>query len=180
MKNLSYGKLLNKAGHDRYANPDAPKKVLEYISRTNGMPTDDLVAWGGLGVWEFLGVDIVIDQFYVAQKKHTRKGDFGRYVDHEIFSFSTEAENAINESKLDVDEIARKMAYDIYDYDNCQVAYAVHHRSEIDKYLHIHFVINTVNYITGNKRRENINQTKEREKRFNKIVDDAIKNAKKS
>lgn len=172
MDDKTQGKLLNKSGQGNYKNHDAPEKLIRYVTRTNGKDNSDLIAWGGLGVTEFLGIEKVVDQFYYVQQNHNRQGSFGRYVDHDIYSFSTEEENFINANNLDVDEIARKMAYDFYELDKCQVVYGIHRSSEKDKHMHIHFVINTVNYITNNKRRENTRQTKEREIRFQQIIYD--------
>ena len=178
MKGMEQEEFFNKSGKGRYKNHDAPEKLIRYVTRTNGEDDSDLIAWGGLGVAEFLGIQKIINQFYYVQKIHTRKGKFGRYADQDVYSFSTEEENFINENKLDVDEIARKMAYDIYNNDNCQVVYGIHRPSEKDKHMHIHFAINTVNYTNGNKRRENKRQTAERSNRFQQIVEDEFKSAK--
>lgn len=174
MKTLPQGMLINKAGKGRYLNPDAPEKLIKYVTRMNGKQKDDLIAWGGLGVTEYQDIDSIVSQFYLAQKMHTRSGNFGRYADHEVYSFSHEEERAIDKNKLDVDKIARKMAYDFYRQDNCQVIYGVHAPGKKDKHIHIHFVVNTVNFRTGNKRRESMQQTKKREQRFWKIVSDEI------
>lgn len=123
---------------------------------------------------ECFGINNMINQFLAVCQLHTHKGNFGRYIDHEIFSLSPEAEQFVLNNKLDVDAIAREMAYDFYEKDHCQVIYAVHYASKETSVMHIHFAINTVNFVTGNKRRENIWQTKEREARFNKIMTDAV------
>lgn len=175
MNTFSQGILINKAGHGRYANSDALEKLIKYITRTNGKPKDDLIAWGGLGITEFKDMDSIIRQFYLAQKMHTRRGNFGRYADHEMYSFSCEEEESMYRNKADADKIARKMAYDFYVQDGCQVIYGVHTPVKANQHLHIHFAVNTVNYKTGNKRRENKQQLKEREQRFHKIVSDEIK-----
>lgn len=178
MTDSSYGQLINGAKHGRYLNPDAPENLIRYVTRTNGMADNDLIAWGGLGITEFCGIEAVISQFYHVQRLHTRKGGFGRYMDHEIFSFSTGSEESIQKSNTDIDKIARKMAYDFYDTDHCQVVYGIHRASDDDEHmLHIHFAINTVNYRTGNKRRENTRETHEREARFQKIVEEEIKSS---
>lgn len=174
METTFSGKLFNKAGKGKYSTPDTPENIIRYITRTNKNSADDLIAWGGLGILEYKGMDSVIHQFRQVQKLHTRKGNFGRYMDHEIFSFSPEGEYLITANKIDIDSLARKMAYDFYDIDHCQVVYGVHAPFEAGKHLHIHFAINTVCYDTGNKRRENRRQTKEREGRFQKIIADEI------
>lgn len=170
MGNATLGKLINNAGAGKYTNPDAPKKVIEYITRTNGKPDNDLIAWGGLGVLECSGINSIINQFYAVQQLHTRRGAFGRYIDHEIFSFSPNGEYLLSRNNLDIDKIARNMADDIYRHDHCQVIYGVHYPNKYNAHLHIHFAINTVNFYTGNKRRENKRKTADREERFEKII----------
>lgn len=174
MKKPILGKLINNAGHGNYTNSDAPEKVIRYVTRTNGKSKDELIAWGGLGILEYNGVESVINQFCITQKLYTRRGSFGRYIDHEFFSFSPKGEYILSQNNLDIDKIARKMAYDIYEQDHCQVIYGVHAPDKNESHLHIHFAINTVNFYTGNKRRENIHETADREKRFQKIIWDEI------
>ncbi len=166
--------LLYKSGNKRYLNPDAPKKLIKYVNRTNKKSDKDLISWGGFGISESLGTSIVIKQFYEVQKLHTRKGEFGRYVDHEIFSFSDSTQTTLTDLNVDLDRLARDMARDFYETDHCQVVYGIHEPDEDDNHIHIHFAINTVNFLNGNKRRENMHQTKEREKRFCDMTDRAI------
>ncbi len=171
--------LVNKSGRDRYTRPTDIDNVIKYELRKNKKPKKDLITCGGVGVMEFLGVSGMIDQFHAVSQLHTRKGAFGRYIDHEIFSLSLEAERLVLCNKLDVDAIAREMAYDFYEIDHCQVIYAVHYASASEEtpIMHIHFAINAVNFVTGGKRRENWRQTLERSCRFNKIMEDAVDRA---
>ena len=180
MQSILYGKLFNKDGNRKYTNPDASEKLIKYVTRTNGKPDDDLITWGGLGITEYKDIDSIINQFYIVQKMHTRRGSSGRYISHEVFSFEAETEILIHEKKLDIDKIARKMANDFYTIDNCQVIYGVHKPEYEDKHMHIHFAINSVNYRTGNKRRENKSQTNKRNFRFQKIIDNEIKKSDKA
>ena len=166
--------LINKAGRNRYNKASDINRVIKYELRKNKNPKKDLIAYGGVGVMECFGINNMINQFLAVCQLHTRKGNFGRYIDHEIFSLSPEAEQFVLNNKLDVDAIAREMAYDIYEKDHCQVIYAIHYASKETAIMHIHFAINTVNFVTGNKRHENKWQTKERESRFNKIMNDAV------
>ena len=169
-----FGKLINKDGNNKYTNSDAPEKLIRYVTRTGGKPDNDLLAWGGLGILEYGGIELPINQFYHAQEAHTRKGDFGKYMNHEIFSFSLAGEHVILQNNLDIDEIARRMARDIFEQDHCQVIYGVHAPNNAEKHLHIHFAINAVNYRTGGKRHENMTQTLERNRRFNQLISDEI------
>lgn len=173
MSTKTFGLYLNKDGHKKYFNSDAPEKLIRYVTRTNGKDTQDLISWGGAGILEY-SVESVIDQFYFAQKAHTRGGDFGRYMSHELFSFSSEGEYNILKSGTDIDQISRQMARDIFEQDHCQVVYGIHNPDKTEPHLHIHFAINAVNYCTGDKRRENMTQTHNRNIRFNKIISDII------
>lgn len=173
MSTKTFGILINKDGHKRYLNSDAPEKLIRYITRTNGKDTQDLISWGGAGVLEY-SVESVIDQFYFAQKAHTRRGNFGRYINHALFCFSPEGEYTIAKNNMDVDQLARQMARDIFEEDHCQVVYGVHNPDKTDPHLHIHFAINAVNYQTGGKRHENMSQTRKRNEQFNKIISSEI------
>ena len=170
MKTTSYGTLINKAGNGKYTNQDAPENLIRYITRTNGEPKNDLIAWGGLGILEYQSINSIIDQFSLVQQLHTRNGGFGRLIDHEIFSFTPECESLLDENNVDIDRLAREMAYTFYETDHCQVLYGVHSPSKEDAHLHVHFAINTVSFETGNKRRENISQTRERNTQLQNII----------
>ena len=173
MSDKNWGIYLNKDKHGTFCNPDAPEKLIRYITRASGKRKQELVSWGGAGVLEY-SVKSVIDQFYFAQKAHTRRGEFGRYMSHTLFSFSPEGEAALSQYGTNIDQIARQMARDIFEQDNCQVVYGVHTPDKNNPHKHIHFAINAVNYRTGGKRHENMVQTEKRNKRFNKIISDII------
>ena len=166
--------LVNNAHSGDYNMPSDIDGVIRYIVRQNKNPKDDLICWGGLGVTEFDDIETIIRQFKITQKMHTRKGNFGRHIDHEEYSFNHDTEQELYDSHVDIDALARGMAHDFYDLDCCQVLYAVHRPSEANKHLHIHFAINTVNFRNGNKRRETIRQNKERSERFKMMVQKAL------
>lgn len=174
MSTKTFGLYLNKDGHKKYFNSDAPEKLIRYVTRTNGKDTQDLISWGGAGILKYCGINSIIDQFNYVQQSHTRRGDFGKYMNHEIFSFSPEGEDAILKNNIDIDQVAQQMARDIFERDDCQVVYGLHHPDKNNPHKHIHFAINSVNFRTGGKRHENKAQTAERNERFNKIVSNAI------
>lgn len=174
MNTKTFGIYLNKDGQGKYYNPDAPEKLIRYVTRTNGMSKRDLISWGGAGILGCFGVKSIIDQFRYVQQSHKSRGDFGKYMNHEIFSFSPEGEDALLKNNVGIDQIAWQMARDIFERDDCQVVYGVHHPDKNNPHKHIHFAINSVNYRTGGKRHENMQQTAERNKRFNKIISNAI------
>ena len=163
------GLLINCAGNGRYHNPNAVENVIKYIACKNGKPKSDLICYGAMGATGFTDIGITIQQFKCVQLLHKRKGNFGRYIDHEIYSFSEEEENMILQNDIPVGEIAQKMAQDFYD-DGFQVYYGVHKQDDSEKHLHVHFAVNTVNFQTGKKRHENMGDTKRRQDRLRKIV----------
>ena len=59
------------------------------------------------------------------------------------------------------------------------MVYAVHGKEEEEGRLnlHIHFAVNTVDYRTGKKRRENKTDTQMRSDRMNRIVQENIRKA---
>ena len=163
------GILFNKSGEGNYLNQESINNVIKYIARENGKPKDDLICCGAMGATDFTDIHTTIQQFECVQLLHKRKGNFGRYIDHEIYSFSEEEENMILQNDIPVGEIAQKMALDFYN-DGFQVYYGVHKQDNSDKHLHVHFAINTVNFRTGKKRHENIGDTKRRQDRLRQIV----------
>lgn len=166
--------LVNNAAAGNYIKQSDVEGVIRYVVRQNKSPKEDLVCWGGLGITEFSNVETIIQQFKAVHKLHCRNGSFGRYIDHEEYSFFHETEQALYAANADLDDLARQMAYDFYNNDHCQVIYAVHRPKEESKHLHFHFAINTVNYLNGNKRRENFKDNKARSERFNKMVRETI------
>lgn len=167
------GQLINKAGKGRYCGQESIESLIRYIARKNDNPKDDLICCGAFGATDFTDIDVTIRQFECVQKLHKRNGNFGRYIDHEIYSFSAEEEQAIRQHGIPVENLARKMASDIYK-DGFQVYYSVHEREHGTNRLHIHFAVNTVSFQTGKKRHENIQETEKREKRMNQIAADEI------
>lgn len=177
---MNFGRLINKAGKRRYFNEEVIENMIRYALREQKRKRKkgDLILWGAIGTPEWGGIQPIIESFKEVQKMHTRKGDFGRYIDHEIYAFTDEAVNAIDESNTDLEHMARQMADDFFQ-DGTQVVYAVHEKEakEGGLNLHIHFAVNTVNYRTGKKRRENKTDTQKRSDRMSRIVQENIRKA---
>lgn len=163
------GLLINYAGKGNYHNQTAVEYVIKYIARENGKPKSDLICCGAMGATVFTDTDTTIQQFKCVQLLHKRKGNFGRYIDHEIYSFSEEEENKISQGNISLENIAKKMAQDFY-ADGFQVYYGVHKPDKTETHIHVHFAVNTVNFRTGKKRHENMGDTKRRQDRLNRIV----------
>lgn len=165
--------LINKAGYSRYNTPDSVGKLIRYIARENGKSKNDLVCCGVLGAAGLADIDITVRQFECVRMLHRRKGGFGRYIDHEIYSFSSDEEKAIIQKNIPVEKLAEEMAADFYK-DGFQVYYGVHKKDCSTNSLHIHFAVNTVNFHTGNKRREYKSDTRKRKQRLRHIVDEEL------
>lgn len=175
-KQLQGGKLFNNAGKGKYTNKDCIENVIYYCLREGKHKdrSNELITCGALGAPEWDGSRGIIEAFKKVQSAYTRKGNFGRYIDHEVYDFSQEEEKAIKESGIDLDEVARQMANDFF-CDGTQVMYAVHNRNEKEQDIHVHFAVNTVNYKTNRKRRENKTDTKNRSKRMNEIIAEMVR-----
>lgn len=172
------GLLINYAGKNNYHNQTAVEYVIKYIARKNGKSKDDLICCGAMGATYFTNIDITVRQFQCVQLLYNRKGSFGRYIDHEVYSFSEEEENMILQNDIPVEGIAQKMAQDFYN-DGFQVYYGVHKPDKTETHIHVHFAVNTVNFRTGKKRHENMGDTKRRQDRLGQIILEELNNGKK-
>lgn len=177
---MKLGKFINLTGKKRYLRENDIGNVIRYIirQRSNEKDIKELVSWGGFGIPEWREAEGIIEAFKEVQKLHTRNGKFGRYIDHEFYSFTDDEVVSIKESNADMDSIAREMASDFYQ-DGTQVVYALHEKEKENGKvnLHVNFAVNTVDYRTGKKRRENMTDTGERSIRMNEIVERHIKEA---
>lgn len=124
-------KVINEAGD--YRNIDAVERVLSYITSPRKVQPDGI--FGGFVVPEFaaLSMDTVMDVFH---------NDTGPRLRHCVLSFSPDE----GLSPAEVKKIASK-AIEYYE-DQYQIVAAVHEDRE---HLHIHFGMNTTNYLDGSK-----------------------------
>lgn len=171
------GILINRARKGRYCCEEDIKNVILYAVRQREFETraDELVSWGAFGLPEWESVEGIIDTFRFPQRCYQRKGAFGRYLDHEVYDFSPFEEETIEHYGVDIDTIGRAMAKNVYK-DGYQVLYAVHRKSDQES-SHVHLIINTVNFKTGNKRQENKKATAARKVIFHDIVSREIRRA---
>lgn len=167
--------LINKSGCNRYQEPDCVDHLLRYISRQNGSPKDDLICCGAIGATDFTDISTTIQQFKYIHNCYERNSTFGRYMDHEIYSFSPSIESILEKDVNFTAELARKLAMDFYD-NQFQVYYGVHKKDDNASTMHIHFTTNTVSFRTKKKRHENYAATKAREERLNKIINESLQN----
>ena len=171
---MKLGKFINLTGKKRYLRENDIGNVIRYIirQRSNEKDIKELVSWGGFGIPEWREAEGIIEAFKEVQKLHTRNGKFGRYIDHEFYSFTDDEVVSIKESNADMDSIAREMASDFYQ-DGTQVVYALHEKEKENGKvnLHVHFAVNTVCVKDGRKLHDFFYSKGQREARFNAVAE---------
>ena len=164
------GHLVNMAGRGRYNQECHIENVIRYIwrERKEESRAGELLVKGAWGAPQWMGVKGVVQSFAAVQQLYSRKGVFGRYIDHEVYEFGDGELARIRRKGADMGEIARRMAENIY-REGFQVAYAVHSKTGKEN-VHVHFAVNTVNYRDQRKRRETKAETRRREEAFQRIA----------
>lgn len=161
--------------YGKYTNIDAVENVVRYITRTRRTEdrADELVAWGGLGIGCYQTPELVVEQFCRLQNLHNMATRKGSRVFHEVLGITEEEFGRLEYDYGSVYQIAMKCAQYYYAMGH-QVIFAIHHakgNSQAgNKGLHIHFVVNTINFVTGNKWHTNMRENFQRQERFNEIL----------
>lgn len=173
-----HGQLINKAGKGKYCNSQSLENLIRYVIRDREEEDrkGELIVWDVLGCPKMLGTESIIEGFRLIQGAYKRDGDFGRYVDHEIYEFSENELYEMKKSGADLKKIAMALAKNIYD-ENYQVVFGVHDKDKESQNVHVHFVINSVNFTTAEKRHENMKNTKKRELEMQKIIEREIQHS---
>lgn len=159
----------------KYTNPDAVEKVIRYITRTRPVEDreDELIAWGGMGTGTYQTPELVIEQFCCLQTTHGIAVRGGSRIYHEVLRIREEEFNRLGYDYDRVYQIAMDCARQYYEMGH-QVIFAIHRAKgncqDRNKGLHIHFVINTINFMTGNKWHTNMRQNHTRENVFNDYI----------
>lgn len=162
-----------------YMNENAVENVIRYITRTrkNEDRADELITWGGMGVGCYASPELVIEQFRAVQKVYGKNTDGGRRIYHETLGFREEEFERMWRDYGLVYQIAVECAKRYYSVGH-QVVFAIHHAPKDgivgNKGVHIHFVVNTVNFMTGKKWHTNFRQSYAREQDFNRNIRDAV------
>lgn len=161
-----------------YVNKDAVENCVRYITRTraNEYRGNELIAWGGAGVGYYDLPEFVIQQFSGVQKTYGIEGRGGRRLYHETFNLTDAEFEQLGRNYDLVNQIAIKCA-EFYYLMGHQVVFAVHHARSNQKGnrgVHIHFVVNAVNFMTGEKWHTGMRQSFMREQKFNQIMRDVI------
>ncbi len=158
----------------KYINDDAVEKVIRYITRTrvNEDRAYELIAWGGMGIGTYQTPELAIEQFCRLQKIH-RIETRGSRMFHEVLRLADEEFSWLEYDYDRVYQVAVNCAQYYYAMGH-QVVFAIHQAKKDyqggNKGLHIHFAINTINFITGNKWHSNISENTARKNIFNNIM----------
>ena len=154
------------------------RKVIRYISRSAANSnSDDLVCYGAINA-NSRSIENTINDFE-STHSFARPCQNYRYLYHEIYYFPDILTPYIESKEVDFPKLANKVAKKIAtDGDNnhhYQVAYAIHEKTQSEK-THIHFVVNSIDFDSFNKRRLSYSTINNYELILNQIVSDYTKN----
>ncbi|MDE7176345.1 MAG: relaxase/mobilization nuclease domain-containing protein [Lachnospiraceae bacterium] len=156
----------------RYTNRDAVEKVIRYITRTRPMEdrANELITWGGMGIATYQTPELAIEQFCHLQTAHGIASRGGSRIFHEVLGIKEEEFAKLGYDYDRVCQIAMNCAKYYYAMGH-QVIYAIHHAKgdcqSRTQSLHIHFVVNAINFLTGNKWHTNMRENHTRVQIFN-------------
>ena len=153
-----------------YKNKDAVESVIRYISRTryNDPRRNELIGVGGAGINGFASVEDIIQQFLDVQNIYGIKERQGRRVVHLIYSFSDQEFSDLMHQNFElINLIARDISSFLFQK-GFQVFYGIHYDPE--KHAHIHFAINSINYLDGKKYHSGAGDFKAMKEVFDQIV----------
>ncbi len=153
----------------KYENRDAVKYVIRYITRTR--PNEDrgmeLIAAGSLGTSETS--ERMIEDFLRVQKCLRSPGRIGKKINHEVFLLTVEETEQLGyPGKVQYLYWASQECARFFYEKGFQVVFAIH--TDMEKGVHIHFAVNTVNYMNGKKWSCGEREMKERETLFQIII----------
>ena len=156
-----------------YMNEDAVEKVIRYITRIrpNEDRADELIAWSGMGVGCYASPELVIEQFCAVQEVYGIKAKGGRRIYHEVLGIREEEFERMWRDYGLVYQIAAECAQRYYSRGH-QVVFAIHHAPKDSQTgnsgVHIHFAVNTVNFMTGRRWHSYFRESYNREQDFNR------------
>lgn len=152
-----------------YSNENVVENVIRYITRTRKKEDrqHELYGYGGVGVTNCISPEIMIAQIKYIQKIHGIDVRGGRRMYHETFSLCDKEFESLHYDFSIVNLFAMECCQE-YFLRGHQAIYAVHF--EPDKKLHIHFAVNTINFIDGKKWRSYMRDRSARDNKFNDIL----------
>lgn len=144
--------------NDNYENEDSIRNAIKYITRSRNKDTgeSDLLTYGSPGCCSLVEPEDYIAMFEKVQKYVRGDKPIKSRIVHEILVFDDKESYLLSCNMMNMFSCVRKCA-EIYYREGFQTVYAIHygtHNGDIDKKptkrLHAHFVVNNVNFRTGN------------------------------
>lgn len=169
--------MLKMMCYGKYVNADAVENVIRYVTRSRRGETRqaELLGYGGAGIGFYLMPEQIIGQFLYVQDVHRIDARKGRRVYHETFgNLNSEFELMGRDLNL-LHQFATECCR-IYYQKGHQVLYAIHWDEKGGKGLHIHFIVNTINFQNGKKWHTSKAELLERQELFNGILNSFLKN----
>lgn len=154
---------------ESYSNVDAVENVLRYVTRTreNEERAHELINYGAVGADYFHSVDGMIQQFCYIQNIHGINSRHGRRMYHEVLNLTDcEWERLGHDAEM-IWWVGMECCQ-IYYQKGHQAVFAVHWEPE--KRCHIHFAVNTINFLNGLKWHTSLAEIEERGMIFNEIL----------
>ena len=153
-----------------YTNKDAVRNVLAYVLRVRDdeRRRAELLFWGGFGIPVYDYEENVIKSFLCVQDTYNISSRKGRRIFHETVTMTPMEFNGLGNNYGVLKAVIEEYCYKEYFQQGFQVVYAVHW--DKNKSLHVHFVINTINFKDGKKWHTSYEETAERETTFNSIL----------
>ena len=154
-----------------YTNRQAIKFVIDDITRNreNEKYKYQLLGYGAVGVNHFLSVEDMIATFRYVQLAYNIENRGGRRMYHEVFWFDPNEVMRLNWDIRLMWQFAYEVANEFFYKKGHQVIFAIHY--DLNGKYHIHFAVNTINYLTGAKLHTYKNDVKERERACNVILE---------
>ena len=123
-----------------------------------------------MGVGCYASPELAIEQFRAVQEVYGKKADGGRRIYHEVLGFTDEEFEQMWRDYGLVYQIAVECAKKYYSIGH-QVVFAIHHAPHNNhgrnSGVHIHFAVNTVNFMNGRKWRSYFQESSNRGQTFN-------------
>ena len=153
-----------------YTNRQAVKFVIDDITRNreNEKYEYQLLGYGAVGVNHFLPVEDMIATFRYVQEAYNIENRGGRRIYHEVFWFNQDEVMRLNWDVGLMWQFAYEVATEFFYKKGHQVIFAIHY--DLNGKYHIHFAVNTINYLTGAKLHTFKTDIKEREVACNVIL----------
>ncbi len=155
--------------NQNYSNTDAVANLLHYVTRTreNEDRGNDLISYGAAGADYFHSVDFMVQQFCYVQYIHGINTRRGRRMYHEVLNLMDCEYERLDRDPQRLWWVGMECCQIYYQMGH-QVVFAVHWEPE--KRCHIHFAVNSINFITGLKWHTKLPEIKEREGIFNEVL----------